>query len=280
MICLQRVNHTYFNQGEIKHRALENISLKIPRGSFTAIIGSRNSGKTTLGKILCGLLTASSGQIIIDGLEISHWNLKELRKTIGMVLSHPDEQIIFPTIEEDLSFGLENFQVNFQSIKHKITEILRLIGLEKFRHLSPFQLSGGQRQKLAIAAMLLLDLQYLILDEPISFLDKKARKEILTLIEDIHQRGVTIIYMAQFYEELLLADTIVALNKGSIQWQGSLGNLMERPSDLAYWGIEVPPIVHLVDMLRSEGFSLPSSLYTIDEFVIALQRIKYENRSH
>ena len=277
MICLRHVSHSYSLPKGHKRLALKEINLTIPPGSFTAIIGPNNSGKSTLAKILSGVLPPSSGQLLFEGVEISHWSQNSLRKSIGLIFSNPEDQIVFPTVEEDLAFGLENFFFDPDQIEKRVLEILEFIGMREYRHFSIHQLSGGQKQKLAIASMIILGLRYVIFDEPTSFLDDISREEILTLIRKIHKRGAAVIYVAQFFEEIIMADTIVALVAGKIQWHGSFTELLQKSGQMAHWGIEVPPVIQLVNRLQQSGLRLPHSIHTVTQLVDALRKIKYEH---
>lgn len=277
MIFLRHVSHSYSRANGYKKLALKEINLSIPPGSFTAIIGPNNSGKSTLAMILSGLLPPSFGRFLFEGVEISQWSPNSLRKSIGLIFSNPEDQIVFPTVEEDLAFGLENFCFDPGQIEKRVLDILEFIGMKEYRHFFIHQLSGGQKQKLAIASILILGLRYVIFDEPTSFLDDTSREEILTLIRKIHKRGATVIYMAQFFEEIIMADTIVALVNGKIQWQGSFTELLQKFDQMANWGIEVPPVVQLVNRLQKSGLTLPYSIHTVKQLVDALRRIKYEH---
>jgi len=277
MICLRRVSHSYSRSNGQRKLALKEINLSIPPGSFTTIIGPNNSGKSTLAKILSGFITPSSRQFLFEDVKISQWSPNSLRKSIGLIFSNPEDQIVFPTVEEDLAFGLENFFFDSGQIEKRVSDMLEFIGMREYRHFSIHQLSGGQKQKLAIASMLILGLRYVIFDEPTSFLDDTSREEILTLIRKIHKRGATVIYMAQFFEEIIMADTIVALVNGKIQWQGSFTELLQKSDQMVNWGIEVPPVIQLVNRLQKSGLTLPHSIHTVKQLVDALRKIKYEN---
>jgi energy-coupling factor transporter ATP-binding protein EcfA2 len=138
-------------------------------------------------------------------------------------------------------------------------------------------LSGGQKQKIAIAAMVTLGLRYLILDEPASFLDAAGRREILALVQRIYQTGATIVYLAEFFEELTMADMIVALSKGRVEWQGSLLELLQKPDKMISWGIEVPPVVKLVEVLQKSGIPIASTTYTVKQLLAVLRKLKDES---
>jgi len=274
MISLQRVSHFYSGPFGQKISALEDVNLNIPRGSFTAIVGPNNSGKSTLGQIMVGLLSPSSGQVLIEGLDLAHWDHNLLTRTIGLIFSNPEDQIVFPIVEDDLAFSLESLAMDTLQIEKKVADILKFLDMEEYRHCSIHQLSGGQKQKLAIAAMVIRGLRYLVLDEPISHLDAKGREEVLTLIKSLHQAGGTIIYLAQRFEELVMSDLVVALVSGRVVWQGSFLELLERPEDMAQWGIEVPPIVRLVKILQDKGLAVAHPIYTVDHLIAALEKLK------
>ncbi|MEW6378844.1 MAG: ATP-binding cassette domain-containing protein [bacterium] len=260
-----------------KTLALEDINLAIPTGSFTAIVGPNNSGKSTLGQIISGLLTPSSGQVLIEGLNLVHWDHKLLTRTIGLIFSNPEDQIIFPTVEEDLTFSLESLPIDAFQIEKEVADILEFLEMKDYRQFPIHHLSGGQKQKIALAAMIIRGLRYLVVDEPISYLDAQGKREVLTLIHRLHQAGTTIIYLAQGFEELTIAERIVALSAGRVIWQGSFVELLQRPDDAAQWGIEVPPVVRLVKVLQEEGIAIAHPVYTVDQLLQALKKIKNES---
>jgi len=272
MIHLENVSHLYHGPRGQRITAVESINLDIPKSGFTVITGSNNSGKSTLGRILSGLLIPTSGRVFIEGLDITQWDQTLLHKTIGLVFPHPDDQIVFPTVEDDLVFGLENLNIDSSRIEKMVTDILQFLDMEKYRHFSVHHLSGGQKQKLAIAAMMVRGLRYVILDEPISFLDAEAKREVLSLVQRIHQAGTTIIYLAGVFEELTLADNIIALDRGRVKWQGTLPELLQKPDEMVQWGIKIPPVVKLVTILRRSGLIIPHPVYTVDQLLAALER--------
>jgi energy-coupling factor transport system ATP-binding protein len=277
MIRLENVSHSYPGPGGQKILALENINLNIPKTSFTAIIGPNSSGKSTLGRVLSGLLIPASGKVLIEGLDIARWDQTLLHEAIGLIFPHPDDQIVFPTVEDDLVFGLENLHLDSCRIEQKVADILRFLGMEKYRRFSVDHLSGGQKQKIAIAAMVVRGLRYLILDEPISYLDAEAKREVLALVQRIHQAGATIIYLAGVFEELPPADKIVALDKGTVKWQGTFSELLQKPDEMVQWGIEPPPVVKLVDILQRSGLVIPHPVYTVNQLLAALEKLKNAN---
>ncbi|MEW5804717.1 MAG: ABC transporter ATP-binding protein, partial [bacterium] len=187
MIRLRKVYYSYPGPGGHTLLALWNINLEILPGSFTSVIGPNNSGKSTLGRIMAGLLSPSEGQVFLEGLEIAQWDPTLLHKVIGLVFPSPDEQIVFPTVEDDLAFGLENLCLHPDQVKKKVIDILRFLEMEECLQFHIQHLSGGQKQKIAIAAMIARGLRYLILDDPTSFLDPESKSEVLALIQRIHQ---------------------------------------------------------------------------------------------
>ncbi|MGA1874410.1 MAG: ATP-binding cassette domain-containing protein [bacterium] len=277
MICLRHISHFYSRSGGQKISALKDINFTIPLGSFTAIIGPNSSGKSTLCRIMAGLLAPASGQVWLDDAELSSWEQGNLRKTIGLVFSHPEDQIVLPTVEEDLAFGLENFHFDRNQIEKKVADMIESLGMQAYGRGFTHQLSGGQKQKLAIASMLILGLRYLILDEPLSFLDTRARSETLAFIQGIHRQGTTIVYGAQFFEELTTANHIIALSEGKILWQGSFPELLKNPDIVSMSGIKVPPIIRLAERLRTSGLLLADPIYTVEQFITALRKVKNED---
>lgn len=280
MIRLNKVSHSFLKPNGQILPVLDEINLAIPQGSYYAIIGPQNAGKTTLARIMAGLLQPTTGQIIVLNRDLADWKNDLLRLTIGLVLSNPDDQIVFPKVEDDLAFGLENFNRQGEQIEAKVAKMLEFIDMSKYRHSFYHTLSGGQKQKLAIASMLMLGQQGLIFDEPTAYLDTFERNELLTLINKIHsERSLTIIYLAQYFEELIAAEKIIVLNNKRIQWEGSLEELITEQVKGNDWGIELPNLIQLSARLRSGGLPFPPSIHTVQEFLNLLKSLKRRARA-
>ncbi|NOZ62716.1 MAG: ATP-binding cassette domain-containing protein, partial [Calditrichaeota bacterium] len=207
--------------------ALENVNLTIREGEFLAIMGPNGSGKTSLVRCLNALLLPSLGKITIDGLDTQKLeNHLPVRKKVGMVFQNPDNQIVSTSVEREIAFGLENLGVPTETMHQIVDTILLQFHLEQYRHHPPHLLSGGEKQRLALASVLAMNPKYLVLDEPTSMLDPQGREELLQLLKEIkadnaHKKiteQITIIFVTQFPEEAELTDRLIIMNKGEIAY--------------------------------------------------------------
>lgn len=206
---------------------LNGIFISIPSGSYTALMGSNGAGKTTLALLLKGLLMPSSGTVNIDGLTTdSETSRFEIMKCVGLVFQNPDNTIVTTTVERELAFGLENMSVPNHEMKDRVDEALDHFALEKYRHTNPLHLSGGEKQRLALAAVMIMRPDYLVLDEPTSLLDPWGRDHILRLIHNTAREGTTVIHITQFLSEALTADRVIVLDKSGVFLDGSPGDVL------------------------------------------------------
>ncbi len=257
-------NVTYEYQAGVK--ALDNVSLHIPRGCWAAVIGANGSGKSTLARHLNGLLTAASGRVLVDGIEVGEYdNVQQLRRKVGIVFQNPDNQIVGNSVEEDVAFGPENLGVSRPEMRRRIGEVLRLVGLTGREKADPSTLSGGQKQRLAIAGALAMQPEALILDEATAMLDPVGAAEVLQVLRRLHAGGMTIVMITHSMAEVAEAELAVVMAGGRLQLAEPPAEVFRRSEELAGWHIELPPVTQLGNMLGIAGcLSLEELLVRLD----------------
>lgn len=273
MIELKNIYFSYFIPEKVD--VLKNINLKINKGEFITIIGKNGSGKSTLGRLISFLLEPTSGEILLDGKKVKNEiDYLELRKKIGMVFQNPDNQIVSQIVEEDIAFGLENLNYDEETIKKKVEEVLLEVDLLEERRFPPHFLSGGQRQKLAIAGILVMEPEYIVLDEPTSLLDPKGRGDVIRLITRLNKKGITIILITHRMEEAMLGDKIFVLNNGEIVMEGEPEEIFTKVEYLRDIGLSVPPLTYLSYLLKKEGMPIEVKLWNLKELKEELLQLK------
>ena len=275
-IEFKQVSHIYSANTPFQYVALKNIDLTIPNGSFTAIIGHTGSGKSTLIQHINGLLLPTEGNVKINDFEIEAENppkaLKPLRKTAGLVFQFPEYQLFEDTIEKDIIFGPKNFGVGEEEAKQKAREVIKLVGLdESYLNKSPFDLSGGQKRRIAIAGILVMDPDILVLDEPTAGLDPQGAKEMMSLFKSLNEQGKTVIIVTHDMNHVLdYCDYAVVMNQGEIVKKGSVEEIFRDPDCLEGLSIDLPTITHFIFELNQQGFDIDPSIKDMDELIKVL----------
>jgi len=272
-IQLSNVTKEYTGVQNSKILALKEISLQIKPGEFVGIAGKNGTGKTTLARLLNGLLLPTAGKVTVNGMDTrERRHIREIRRLVAMVFQNPDNQLVSPVIEEEVAFGPENLNLPEDEIERRVEKVLQIVGLSELRHKSPHMLSGGQKQRVAIAAALAMQPAYLVLDEPTSMLDQTGRQMILNYLQELNkQQGITIILISHNMEDLAGADRIILLQEGSIvcdvpPWEAF--NREENPLDL-----KPPNIVLLAQMLRKRGYLLDKRITTLEQMENSICRL-------
>ena len=256
-------------------RAIDNVSLEIPRGSFTAIIGRNGSGKSTLAKNLTALLLPTSGEIWIDGYNTSDpESLWQVRQRAGMVFQNPDNQLVSSIVEDDVAFGPENLAIPPDEIRIRVDESLKAVGMYEERKKAPHMLSGGQKQRIAIAGVVAMKPQCIILDEPTAMLDPRGRDEVMAIMKKLHQEGITILLITHFMEEAAQAERVIIMDQGRICMDGTPEEIFARSREIRELSLDVPLPVELAEGLRENGSPVPRSIITTEEMVDYLCQLK------
>ena len=250
-----RIENLEFRYAAEAPPVLCSVDAQIGDGQYVALIGPNGCGKTTLAKHLNGLLTPTSGNILVDGMNTKDSStLKDLRKAVGMVFQNPDNQIVSTTVEREIAFGLENIGVPYEDMHAVVAEMLAKFHLLKYRRHSPHYLSGGEKQRLAVAAVMAMRPRYLVLDEPTSLLDPKSRRDILHIIQQLHNEKrdspISTIFITQFPEEALIAQRLIILHQGRVFMDDKPPAIFRKTAKLKSIGLEPPVVFYLRHILR------------------------------
>lgn len=266
------LKHVYIDSDNNPVTALDGIDLQIMPGEFVAVIGANGSGKSTLARHFNALLLPSEGSVNVHGLDtLDENNLWQIRQDTGMVFQNPDNQIVAAVVEEDVAFGPENIGVPTEELKQRVENALRAVDMLDYREHAPHLLSGGQKQRVAIAGTLALGSKCIVLDEPTAMLDPKGRKEILNTMKKLNrEQHITVVYITHFMTEALLADRVIVMSKGKIEFQGTPKEVFSRVDDLEKLGLEAPLAAKFAFELRKSGAKLPPGIITNEELAAAL----------
>lgn len=269
-IQVSHLTHKYSEGTAFEKVALDDINLEIQDGEFIGLIGHTGSGKSTLIQHLNALLKPTSGQIFLDGQNINEdkTKLKSIRQKVGLVFQYPEYQLFEMTVYKDVAFGPTNMNLDSEEIDKRVKQALNIVGVDKNLYdKSPFDLSGGQKRRVAIAGILAMQPKVLILDEPTAGLDPKGRDEILSAINDLHTKlNITVILVSHSMEDIAkLVDRIIVMNKGKIALQGSPKQIFSQVDMLEKIGLAAPQITYVIYELNKKGYNLPNDIYTIEE---------------
>lgn len=271
-IIVKNLTYIYDEGMPFASKALDNITLEIKDRDFVGLIGHTGSGKSTLIQHLNGLLKPSSGDIYINDFNITDpkLNLTEIRKKVGVVFQYPEYQLFEETIEKDIAFGPSNLGIEQSEIDKRVKYSMESVGLnyEEFRNKSPFELSGGQKRRVAIAGVIAMKPEVIILDEPTAGLDPGGRDEIFELIKKLHrEENITIILSSHSMDDMAkLAKTMIVMNKGKIEFMGTPRDVFNSNTDrLKEIGLDIPQVLELAVKLRKQGFDIREDILTIEE---------------
>ena len=275
-ISLENVSYTYQSGTPFERRALFDMTVTIKDGSYTAFIGHTGSGKSTIMQLLNGLYLPTSGQVKVDDTIINSQSknkeIKPIRKKVGLVFQFPESQLFAETVLEDIAFGPQNFGVSKEEAEQRALESLRLVGLsDELRDQNPFDLSGGQMRRVAIAGILAMQPDILVLDEPTAGLDPQGRKELMSLFKQLHLSGITIVLVTHLMDDV--ADYATAVNvmeKGRLVLSGTPKDVYQKVAFLKEKQLGVPKITEFALQLQEKGYSFESLPITIEEFVEVL----------
>lgn len=269
-IKLEHINYVYGEGTAYEKHALKDINLEIPDGQFVGIIGHTGSGKSTLIQHLNGLIKATSGEIYYNGENIyaDGYSMKELRSHVGLVFQYPEYQLFEADVLSDVCFGPKNLGLPEEEVKARSLEALHQVGLkEKHYDKSPFDLSGGQKRRVAIAGILAMHPEVLILDEPTAGLDPKGRDDILDQIQKLHkERGITVILVSHSMEDVAkYVDRIIVMDHGCMKFDGEPKKVFEHYKELESIGLAAPQVTYVMQTLKEKGFDVDVHAITIEE---------------
>lgn len=271
-IILDNISYYYDSNSSVKKKALSNINLKIDDGEMIGIIGHTGSGKSTLVQHLNGLIKASNGAYYYNGEDVydKDYNMKSLRNKVGLVFQYPEYQLFEETVIKDVSYGPTMQGLELLEVQLRAFESLKLLGIgEEYLDASPLELSGGQKRKVAIAGVLAMKPDVLVLDEPTAGLDPYSRKELLNLIKGLHEEiGMTVIMVSHSMEDMAeYVDRLIVMNEGRIEYDDTPHKVFENYEELKSMGLDVPESVRLINELRKEGYLIPYSNCSVESIV-------------
>ena len=278
-IVIDHLSHTYFD-GVTSNTAVKDISLEIREGEFLSLIGHTGCGKTTLVQHLNGLLLPSAGRVLVDGLDTADKKLRpRIRSLVGMVFQYPEYQLFADTVREDVAFGPRNMKLSEEEISIRVSEAMSMVGLsmDQFAEKSPFELSGGEKRRAALAGILAMRPKYLVLDEPMAGLDPQGRQSILAMLEKLRSdTGCSIIMVSHSMEDVARhADRILVMNQGEVNYLDTPKAVFSHSDELSEMGLSLPAPCRVAALLRKMGVDAPLDVCTredLEEYL--LRRLK------
>ena len=268
-----------FSYPEAEKRAVDNVSMRVKKGEFLAILGHNGSGKSTLAKLFNALYVPSAGTVWVCGLDTRDDDLVfDIRQHAGMVFQNPDNQIVATVVEEDVAFGLENNGVEPKEIRVRIDEALKAVNMSKYAKKAPHMLSGGQKQRVAIAGVLAMKPDVIILDESTAMLDPSGRQEVMNTVHRLNkEEGISVVIITHYMAEAATADYVIVMDGGRIAMNGTPREVFTQVERVRELGLDVPPMTDLAHMLRENGVNVRADVLTVDEMVEEVCRLSSNN---
>lgn len=253
--------------------AIDHVSIEIKRGEYISIAGSNGSGKSTLARCLNGLLLPTEGEILVDGMDTNDDDLIwDIRKKIGMVFQNPDNQIVSSMVEDEVAFGPENIGIENPELRKRVDNALKSVGMYEYRNREAHKLSGGQKQRIAIAGAVAMRPDCIVFDEPTAMLDPKGRSQVMKVIRELNDQGITIILITHFMEEVAEADRVLVMKSGKLLADSVPEDVFANTNLIESAGLEIPAAVLLRNELIENGISLSHEVINKDDLVDALCR--------
>ena len=255
--------------------AVNHVTLDVAQGEFLAVLGRNGCGKSTMARMLNGLMTPTSGSITVAGIPVEEKNVYDVREICGMVFQNPDNQIVATVVEEDCAFGLENRGVPSGEIRRRVNEALAEVGMLDRALTSPSMLSGGQKQRIAIAGVLAMRPRIIVFDESTAMLDPVGRREVFSIARRLNrEEGITVIWITHFMDEAVQADRVVVMEDGKVQLMGAPREVFANVDRVLQLGLDVPEMMRLSKKLRKSGLNIPADVLTVEEMAVELCRLK------
>ena len=252
LIRFESVDFSYIPDEESRENervdVLKNFNLSIEEGSFVCVLGHNGSGKSTVAKLINGILVPQNGRVVVGGIDTySEENIFEIRRNVGMVFQNPDNQIVASVVEEDVAFGVENLGIAPEECRRRVDEAMKTVGINELREKAPHKLSGGQKQRVAVAGIIAMKPKCIVLDEPTAMLDPNGRREVLETIKKLNNEdGITIVLITHYMDEAVQADRVVVINEGEIVLDGSPENVFSHVEKVKALGLDVPQPTELI----------------------------------
>lgn len=263
------IKNVSFRYDDENSSVLHKVSLEIKKGEFLCILGHNGCGKSTLAKLINGLITPNEGTVLVKGMDTKQEeNLIKIRSTAGMVFQNPDNQMVATIVEEDVAFGPENLGVPQEELRSRVDNALKEVNMLQFKDSSPHRLSGGQKQRIAIAGVIAMEPEIIIMDESTSMLDPKGRREVLETVHRLNkEKGITVVFITHFMEETVNADRIIVMGDGVIKMEGTPREIFDREDQIKALTLEVPPVTKIAQQLNDRGLSVSRSVLTFEEIL-------------
>lgn len=275
IIKFDNVSFAYELEDEGIVNAVNDFSLEVPEGQFLAVLGHNGCGKSTVAKLINGILVPNKGKVTVEGMDTSdEEKTVDIRKTVGMVFQNPDNQIVATIVEDDVAFGPENLGVEPSEIRKAVDSALKAVGMYEFRKRESHRLSGGQKQRVAIAGVIAMNTKCIVMDEPTAMLDPQGRKEVMDTVMKLNKEfGITVILITHYMDEAVKADRVVVMDGGRIAIDGTPKEVFRNVERMKKLGLDVPQATELAYRLRKKGFKLPDNILDENECAEAILKI-------
>lgn len=272
IIKFDNVSFAYELEDEGVVNAVNDFSLEVPEGQFLAVLGHNGCGKSTVAKLINGILVPNKGKVTVEGMDTSdEEKTVDIRKTVGMVFQNPDNQIVATIVEDDVAFGPENLGVEPSEIRKAVDSALKAVGMYEFRKREPHRLSGGQKQRVAIAGVIAMNTKCIVMDEPTAMLDPQGRKEVMDTVMKLNREfGITVILITHYMDEAVKADRVIVMDGGRIAMDGTPKEVFRNVERMKKLGLDVPQATELAYRLRKKGFKLPEDILDENECAEAI----------
>ncbi|MEE1247382.1 MAG: energy-coupling factor transporter ATPase [Acutalibacteraceae bacterium] len=274
-IKFDNVSFAYDAEEEQPIRAVNDFSLTVPEGQFLAILGHNGCGKSTVAKLVNGILVPTKGKVTVAGMDTADEDKTvDIRRNVGMVFQNPDNQIVATIVEDDVAFGPENLGVEPAEIRKAVDAALKAVGMYEFRKREPHRLSGGQKQRVAIAGVIAMNTKCIVMDEPTAMLDPQGRKEVIDTVMKLNKEfGITVILITHFMDEAVKADRVVVMDDGCIALDSTPKQVFRNVEKIKALGLDVPQATELVYRLRKMGMKLPDDILDENECAEAVLKL-------
>lgn len=274
-IKFDNVSFAYDSEEEQPIRAVNDFSLAVPEGQFMAILGHNGCGKSTVAKLVNGILVPTKGKVTVAGMDTADEDKTvDIRRNVGMVFQNPDNQIVATIVEDDVAFGPENLGVEPSEIRKAVDAALKAVGMYEFRKREPHRLSGGQKQRVAIAGVIAMNTKCIVMDEPTAMLDPQGRKEVIDTVMKLNKEfGITVILITHFMDEAVKADRVVVMDDGCIALDSTPKQVFRNVEKIKALGLDVPQATELVYRLRKMGMKLPDDILDENECAEAVLKL-------
>ncbi len=275
IIKFDNVSFAYELEDEGVVNAVNDFSLEVPEGQFLAVLGHNGCGKSTVAKLINGILVPNKGKVTVEGMDTSdEEKTVDIRKTVGMVFQNPDNQIVATIVEDDVAFGPENLGVEPSEIRKAVDSALKAVGMYEFRKREPHRLSGGQKQRVAIAGVIAMNTKCIVMDEPTAMLDPQGRKEVMDTVMKLNREfGITVILITHYMDEAVKADRVIVMDGGRTAMDGTPKEVFRNVERMKKLGLDVPQATELAYRLRKKGFKLPEDILDEDECAEAILKV-------